>query len=165
MKQSDELPIPKHVQVVQEIVELWDNGATFEQCVGVLERELSIRPDPASVGDEGLLRECREFCDVVAKYHRGLNVEGAVTLRNKLDAALSRPLAEGMVEAIPVSEIEAEIAHIEENGEQVRKVCGDENEGRCRVLCAMYLREFILGLRLNQKLTMLAAHQPTEGKK
>ena len=56
-------------------------------------------------------------------------------------------------EAVPVEDIEAEISHIERNGFTLRtKFPFDYDEGRCRELCAMYLREFIVSWRLKQKL-------------
>lgn len=59
-------------------------------------------------------------------------------------------------EAIPVSEIEAAISHIQQNGIAVAKYGGEHaDEGRCRELCAMYLEEFIVTLRMQQKLVAI----------
>lgn len=65
-------------------------------------------------------------------------------------------------EAVPVADIEAEIAHIEENGQRVKELPGMTDEWRCRELCAMYLREFISNLRANKRLAELSA-RPAEG--
>jgi hypothetical protein len=58
-------------------------------------------------------------------------------------------------EAVTVADIEAEIAHIEENGQRVKELPGMFDEGRCRELCAMYLREFVLNLGAKKKLAAL----------
>lgn len=69
-------------------------------------------------------------------------------------------------EAVPVSEIEAEIAHIEQNGRRLKALPGMFDEGRCRELCAMYLREFIINLRAKKKLkTQNAAYAAKEIKR
>jgi NTP pyrophosphatase (non-canonical NTP hydrolase) len=65
------------------------------------------------------------------------------------------------IEAVPVSVIEAEIAHIEENGQQVKELPGMTDEGRCRELCAMYLREFIINLRARGQLSALSETAPS----
>lgn len=60
------------------------------------------------------------------------------------------------VESIPVSDILSEADHIEQNGMAVAKFGGDEvNEGRCRELCAMYLREFVSTKRMSDRLNEL----------
>lgn len=65
---------------------------------------------------------------------------------------LKEQLAEAQRDAVPITDIESEIAHIKENGAAVREKCGDEYEGRCRELCAMYLNEFITSWRMQQKI-------------
>lgn len=60
------------------------------------------------------------------------------------------------IEAIPVSDIEAQIAHIKDSGAHVREVRGDWHEARCRELAAMYLTELIASWRADQKLKKLA---------
>lgn len=59
------------------------------------------------------------------------------------------------VEAVPVADILAEIKHIEENGGRVKALPGMEDEGRCRELCAMYLREFVTSERARRQLVGL----------
>lgn len=62
-----------------------------------------------------------------------------------------------------MTDIEREIAHIKRNGISLAKFGGQEaDEGRCRELCAMYLREFILSYRMGQRLKALdlAAESP-----
>jgi hypothetical protein len=61
---------------------------------------------------------------------------------------------------VPVSEIEAEIAHIKENGARVKELPGMTDEGRCRELCAMYLSEFVSNMRAKKKLARLVADPP-----
>ena len=50
---------------------------------------------------------------------------------------------------------EREATHVEQNGSTLRIKFGEEHEGRCRELCAMYLREFILTYRMGQRLADL----------
>ena len=45
-----------------------------------------------------------------------------------------------------------EITHIEKNGRNVSKLPGGEVEGRCRILCAMYLREFVASIKTESAL-------------
>jgi 2-phospho-L-lactate guanylyltransferase (CobY/MobA/RfbA family) len=67
-------------------------------------------------------------------------------------AELEGALRECQKDAVPVSDIESDISHIEQNGIALAKYGGQEaNEGRCRELCAMYLREFIFSWRLKQQ--------------
>lgn len=68
--------------------------------------------------------------------------------------------AERADEMVPVADILAEIKHIEENGERVKNLPGMFDEGRCRVLCASYLRELIASERLRKKLVALGADVP-----
>ncbi len=82
----------------------------------------------------------------------------------KLERALSDARAEGMRDAVSFADLEAAAAHIEQNGSNLRVKFGHEHEGRCRELCAMYLREFIVSQRMKQKLAILAAIEK-EGKK
>ena len=67
----------------------------------------------------------------------------------------SDPDAETVREAVSFADLEAAAAHIEQNGSNLRVKFGDEYEGRCRELCAMYLREFIVSQRMQTKLDKL----------
>lgn len=71
--------------------------------------------------------------------------------------------AVGGGDAVPIAEIEREIAHIEGNGWRVKQLPGMTDEGRCRELCAMYLREFITSWRMKQKLDGLPPSIGQEG--
>lgn len=58
--------------------------------------------------------------------------------------------------SIPIADIERQIEDITKNGISLAKFGGDEAvEGRCRELCAMYLREFILTHRMSEQLAEL----------
>lgn len=71
---------------------------------------------------------------------------------NRLEAERDELTAK-LASAIPVADIEAEIAHIQKNGTNLAALPGMTDEGRCRELCAMYLGEFIASWRLKQKLS------------
>jgi hypothetical protein len=77
----------------------------------------------------------------------------------QLERASVTPSHVAAVEAVPVSEIMAEIAHIKENGARVKELPGMTDEGRCRELCAMYLTEFVLNLRAKKKIEQLVAER------
>lgn len=66
-------------------------------------------------------------------------------------------------DSIPVSDIEDEIAHIQQNADGLRRFTGQENEARCRELCAMYLREFIQSWRFQQQLDALPKVRADDG--
>ncbi len=58
-------------------------------------------------------------------------------------------------DTIPVAEIEEQIEHIKQNGIDVARFGGEmKDEGRCRELCAMYLREFIHTRQLGRALEL-----------
>ena len=97
---------------------------------------------------------------------------------DKIDAALAKPIAhtdhplrhfdrtcpaclveseQNAPDAIPVADILAEIEHIKDNSSRLRAFGGMEDEARCRVLCAMYLEEFIHSKRIGDKLRELGA--------
>lgn len=60
------------------------------------------------------------------------------------------------VKAVPVADILRQIEDIKKNGISLAKYGGEEvHEGRCRELCAMYLREFILAEEMSQRLVDL----------
>lgn len=68
-------------------------------------------------------------------------------------------------EAISVADIEKEISHIQQNGINLAKFGGEEvHEGRCRELCAMYLREFVIAHRMMGKLASLRAPAANDAK-
>lgn len=71
-----------------------------------------------------------------------------------LDAALeTTPSA---TECIPLDDIREQIDHIEKNGIDLKQFGGQHvDEGRCRELCAMYLREFITGHGLQKQIAAL----------
>jgi hypothetical protein len=61
-------------------------------------------------------------------------------------------------DAIPIREILQQVDHIEQNGLSLAKFGGrDADEGRCRELCAMYLREFILTHEMGKRLQKIKA--------
>ena len=63
---------------------------------------------------------------------------------------------EPVAEVVSVADIESEIAHIKQNGIDLAKFGGENiDEGRCRELCAMYLQEFIISKRMQDKLSVL----------
>lgn len=69
--------------------------------------------------------------------------------------------AQEAVESIHVSDILREADHIEQNGIAVAKFGGEEvHEGRCRVLCAMYLREFVTIKHMSDRLNKLYPEKP-----
>jgi hypothetical protein len=83
-----------------------------------------------------------------------------VAERSELVAARSSTVPT-LVKAVPYSEIESQIAHIQQNGIDVAKLGGQmADEGRCRELCAMYLREFINTEELRQKLVDMDYNAP-----
>lgn len=62
------------------------------------------------------------------------------------------------VEGVSVSDILATADHIEKNGFSLKEYGGEMvDEGRCRELCAMYLREFVQTLRIEQRLSRIAS--------
>ena len=72
-------------------------------------------------------------------------LEAAAPAPSLPNQALGRIAPEPVTAFIPIAGILAEIDHIEQNGIDVAKFGGQEaDEGRCRQLCAMYLREFII---------------------
>lgn len=76
--------------------------------------------------------------------------------KTKADAAPSS--TRQTVDAVPVSEILSEIDHVQQNGIDVAKFGGQNvSEGRCRELCAMYLREFITSEGLRRKIVQMDA--------
>lgn len=71
-------------------------------------------------------------------------------------AAAPQQQAEPIAEFVSVTDIESEIEHIRQNGINLAKFGGDNvDEGRCRELCASYLKEFITAKRMNNKLARL----------
>jgi hypothetical protein len=59
-------------------------------------------------------------------------------------------------DCIPYADIRGQIDHIEQNGISLAKFGGQEiHEGRCRELCAMYLREFIQTNEMGKRLAEL----------
>lgn len=87
-----------------------------------------------------------EMMALLKRVNREFELE-ITQLRNERASAEQR-----LEKAIPIADIEAEIAHIQQNGERVKALPGMIDEGRCRVLCAMYLQEFITNWRAKQKL-------------
>lgn len=80
-------------------------------------------------------------------------------------ADLERQLAEAQKDTIPISDIESQIEHIKENGLSVEKLGGQmEQEGRCRQLCATYLREFINNFKAKQQYEAIDAAISAESK-
>lgn len=55
-------------------------------------------------------------------------------------------------DAIPVSDIKAEIAHIHDNASRLKELAGQKHEARCRELCAVYLGEFISSWEMKKAL-------------
>jgi len=72
-----------------------------------------------------------------------------------MDAAPAAPPQDALETFL--KECEAEAAHIEKNGSTLRTKFGDEHEGRCRELCAMYLRDFIISYRMGQRFAAIDA--------
>lgn len=65
--------------------------------------------------------------------------------------------------SVPLSEILREADHIEQNGVSLAKFGGEEiHEGRCRVLCAMYLRGFVQSYHMGEQLKALDLATATE---
>ena len=78
-------------------------------------------------------------------------------LRAQLEAARK--------DAVPVADILASADHVAENGAAVARFGGQhEHEGRCRELCAMYLRELVSAFRLKQQIAAIDAAIAKEGK-
>ena len=79
--------------------------------------------------------------------------------------ALQRDLAAARAEleaarkdAVPIADILSTADHIENNGTAVALFGGDNiDEGRCRVLCAMYLRELVHAHSLQQQIDTIDA--------
>lgn len=91
----------------------------------------------------------RQELDSVWKMHDLLKRENA-DLRAKLEEARK--------DAVPVADILASAAHVAENGAAVARFGGQyEHEGRCRELCAMYLRELVGAFRLKQQFAAIDA--------
>lgn len=69
-------------------------------------------------------------------------------------------------DAIPLADIIEQIDHVKQNGIDVAKFGGQNaDEGRCRELCAMYLREWVLSEEMRRKLVALStpsAREPTK---
>jgi predicted enzyme related to lactoylglutathione lyase len=61
---------------------------------------------------------------------------------------------------ISFTDIERQIDHIEKNGGDLKHMPGMTDEGRCRELCAMYLREFIINKKMKQHIDALARAKP-----
>jgi len=71
--------------------------------------------------------------------------------------------SERAVEGVSVETILATADHIEQNGMDLSKLGGDEQqEGRCRELCAMYLRELVQALRIEQRLALISETPDSE---
>ena len=85
-------------------------------------------------------------------------IDGILVISNLADAYLELA-AENAALREPgeafLQECEKEAAHIEQNGTTLRVKLGEEHEGRCRELCAMYLREFIISYRMRERLAKL----------
>lgn len=74
------------------------------------------------------------------------------------NAALRAELEGVRKDAVPVADILANAAHVAENGAAVARFGGQyEHEGRCRELCAMYLRELVGAFRLKQQFAAIDA--------
>ncbi len=78
--------------------------------------------------------------------------------KDKELADLRAKLEEARKDAVPVADILASAAHVAENGAAVARFGGQyEHEGRCRELCAMYLRELVGAFRLKQQFAAIDA--------
>lgn len=78
---------------------------------------------------------------------------------------LERELAALKADAISISDIESEIAHIKKNGSTLRVEFGAEHEGRCRELSAGYLQDFIVARSMKLKLAAIDAAKTTTSEK
>ncbi len=85
----------------------------------------------------------------------------AVVMAHAVEDAAARR-AEVAAPSIPISEIEREIEHIKTNGVSLAKFGGQSaDEGRCRELCAMYLRDFISARQMSKRLKELPLSGPS----
>jgi hypothetical protein len=72
-----------------------------------------------------------------------------------------RSIESEMKDSITYADIRRQIDHIEKNGMDVKKLGGEMvDEGRCRELCAMYLREFIQTHEMGKRLQELDLGRP-----
>lgn len=96
------------------------------------------------------------------------DAQGAVIAANAIRSlipALKLMTPVSATQCIPVAEIEEQINHIQQNGLDLKRFGGENvDEGRCRELCAMYLREMLLTRSLTEKLNaMIAPHTTDRG--
>lgn len=110
---------------------------------------------------KGLLTTKKELEHELSEANRRLAAVKVVdeslvdALNAKLKEAEAR-LAEARP-SVPYKDIEAEIEHIKQNGISLAKFGGESvDEGRCRELCAMYLREFITAHKLKLRIDRIA---------
>lgn len=124
-------------------------GMSNESYVA-LKRELAAAQN-RYIADEGILDSISRAVCLPGERHIEVKEIGARF------CAMRTELAAAQKDRIPIAELLTEIEHISENGALLREKFGEEHEGRCRELCAMYLREFVLSHELGLRVAAIDA--------
>lgn len=138
--------------------------SSIKRAIDALDTQPSSSAPMSQVSDPTNWNPTEEFNGL--EFTSYTDAKKAEVLFNRLirerDAALATRSAIEEKETVLVSDIEAEIAHIKDNGGRVKALPGMFDEGRCRELCAMYLSEFISNMRLGKKLAAIRSAVRTE---